>query len=232
MPTHKQNKKTTKFRPNKKHVGKKAQTKKHTAAPKAKPKHTTPKKSGKVLRKEQEEAYAREKILEDTKQAAFLLENKAFNTHITDKVGPIAPQILRELVKNPRTDEEIATQLNVKVNDIRRSLNLMNGYSIVKYDVNKDNKGWLIFKWKLNNEKLEDYINKVEQENIRVEEPNLPGNCNDFFICKKCYSTQKVVLPFDSAFESGFNCGSCGKPYVALNKEETIALFNEATAKQ
>lgn len=186
------------------------------------------KKTAKVLRKEKEEIFARDKLAEDTKQAASLLENKAFKLHITNTVGPIAPDILRELIKSPKTDEDIATQLNTKVNDIRRSLNLMNGYSIVKYDVNKDSKGWLIFKWRLNNEKLEDYINKVELDMRAVEQPNLPGNCNDFFICKKCYVTQKIVLPFDSAFESGFNCGSCGKPYVILNKEETIALFQEA----
>ena len=191
----------------------------------------TQKKSAKALRKEKEELFAKDRLIEDTKQAATLLENRAFTQHITSKVGPIAPEILRELVKSPKTDEDIATQLNIKVNDIRRSLNLMNGYSIVKYDVNKDNKGWLIFKWRLNNERLEDYINKVELELRTVEQPNLPGNCNDFFICKKCYSTQKVILPFDSAFESGFNCGSCGKPYVILNKEETIALFQQATTK-
>lgn len=181
----------------------------------------------KLSKKEQEEVEARTRLLEETKQSAYLLENKNFTEHITNNVGPVAPQILRELVKNPRTDEEIANQLNIKVNDIRRSLNLMNGYSIVKYDVNKDNKGWLIFKWKLNNEKLESYINKIEGEMTKTTEPNLPGDCNDFFICKKCYSEQKVVLPFDSAFESGFNCETCGKPYTILNKEETVALFQK-----
>lgn len=241
LSTHKKNNNTNtaKAKPHKKSVSRKPQKvhpkqTKHAKAPKHSVKKNAPakpqRKSAKALRKEKEEVFAQEKLIYDTKQSALLLENKAFNQHITDKVGPIAPEILRELVKNPKTDEDIAAQLNIKVNDIRRSLNLMNGYSIVKYDVNKDNKGWLIFKWRLNNEKLEDYINKVELEMRTVEQPNLPGNCNDFFICKKCYSDQKVVLPFDTAFESGFNCGNCGKPYVILNKEETIALFQEAAA--
>lgn len=240
LPAHKKNnnKNTTKPKSHKKSSSKKlnyAHTK-HTKQTKAKfraKKHVKvniQKKSAKALRKEKEDVFAQEKLISDTKQSASLLENRAFNKHITDKVGPTAPEILRELVKSPKTDEDIASQLNIKVNDIRRSLNLMNGYSIVKYDVNKDSKGWLIFKWRLNNEKLEDYINKVELETRTVEQPNLPGNCNDFFICKKCYSSQKVVLPFDTAFESGFNCGSCGKPYTILNKEETMALFQEASA--
>ena len=185
----------------------------------------------KLSKKEQEAVTARERLFEETKQTAYLLENKNFTNHISNNVSTMAPQILRELAKTPKTDEEIAGQLNIKVNDIRRSLNLMNGYSIVKYDINKDNKGWLIFKWKINNEKLESYINKIESEMTKTSEPNLPGDCNDFFMCKKCYSDQKVVLPFDTAFESGFNCESCGKPYTILNKEETVALFHQ-TANQ
>lgn len=239
MPTHKpKNKKTRKFIQHKKNVSKNAKNSKskhkkmprHSARKQSAPK--VQKKTAKLLRKEREEMFAKNKIIEDTKQSASLLENKAFKQHIMGKVGPEAPVILRELVKSPKTDEDIATQLNIKVNDIRRALNLMNGYGIVKYDVNKDNKGWLIFKWKLNNEKLEDYINTVELEIKTVEQPNLPGNCNDFFICKKCYPDQKVVIPFDSAFESGFNCASCGKPYVIMNKEEAIALFQEATVSK
>ena len=240
MPTHKpKNKKNiAKVNHHKKTVSKNARDSKskHKKILKHNTKKQKPlklqKKTAKLLRKEKEELFTKNKIIEDTKQAASLLENKAFKQHIMGKVGPEAPVILRELVKSPKTDEDIATQLNIKVNDIRRALNLMNGYGIVKYDVNKDNKGWLIFKWKLNNEKLEDYINSVELEIRTVEQPILPGNCNDFFICKKCYPEQKVVIPFDSAFESGFNCSSCGKPYVIMNKEETIALFQEATVSK
>lgn len=209
-------------RPAKKHAVR-AKPTKHASHKQPKPK--------KLSKKEQEEVMARERMLEETRHSAYLLENKNFTHHISNNVGTMAPQILRELAKTPKTDEEIAGQLNIKVNDIRRSLNLMNGYSIVKYDVNKDNKGWLIFKWKINNEKLESYINQIETEMTKTNEPNLPGDCNDFFMCKKCYSDQKVVLPFDTAFESGFNCESCGKPYTILNKEETVALFQQ-TAQQ
>ena len=219
-PSQRHTKKASK-KPSKKHATHTKSTKRLAAPPKPK----------KLSKKEQEVVIARERLLEETRRSAYLLENKSFTQHISNNVGMLAPQILRELAKNSKTDEEIASQLNIKVNDIRRALNLMNGYSIVKYDVNKDNKGWLIFKWKINNEKLESYINKIESEMTKSSEPNLPGDCNDFFMCKKCYSDQKVILPFDTAFESGFNCESCGKPYTILNKEETVALFQQA-AKQ
>ena len=220
-------------KPSQRHANKvtKKPAKKHALHTKP-AKHLTPQpKPKKLSKKEQEVVIAKERLLEETRRSAYLLENKNFTQHISNNVGTMAPEILRELAKNSKTDEEIASQLNIKVNDIRRSLNLMNGYSIVKYDVNKDNKGWLIFKWKINNEKLESYINKIESDMTKTTEPNLPGDCNDFFMCKKCYSDQKVILPFDTAFESGFNCENCGKPYTILNKKETVALFQQ-TAKQ
>ena len=37
-------------------------------------------------------------------------------------------------------------------------------------------------------------------------------------------------LPFDSAFESDFSCGSCGKPFALLSREETVALFKAVEA--
>jgi transcription factor E len=235
LPTHKkQTKKPVFAKRAKKSAVKKAHAKQHanTTKQNAKSKsHVVQKKPAKELRREKDEAIAKAHAVADTLKAESLLGNSNFNQHISDTLGAVAPEILRSLVKNPKTDEDIAVQHNVKVNDVRRLLNMMNGYGIVKYDVSKDNKGWLIFKWKLNNEKLEDYISKLEAEATTSEIPNLPGNCNDFFICKKCYSTQKVVLPFDSAFESGFNCESCGKPYAILNKEETIALFNNPASK-
>jgi len=175
--------------------------------------------------KKGEEQLEQQRQVEESRETAVMLENRAFMEHIDTKVGHNTTEILKSLVKAPKTDEDIATQLNMKVNDVRRTLNIMNSYSIVRYDVNKDSKGWLIFKWKLNQEKLKDYISKMEAEMTAVEEPTLQSNCNDFFICKKCYTSQKVVLPFDSAFESGFNCDSCGKPYTILNRNEVVELF-------
>ncbi len=202
---------------------------KHIKNPNHKTKHNTTtkqqKKQPKPIQRDKEEALARSKQLEESRQITERLQNKTFTQHIDTKVGANTSDILKVLAKAQKTDEDIATQLNMKVNDVRRALNIMNGYSIVKYDVNKDSKGWLMFKWKINSEKLEDYIANTEKELSAEAEPELPSNCNDFFICKKCYTNQKIVLPFETAFDSGFNCDNCGKPYAILSRNEAIDLF-------
>lgn len=169
--------------------------------------------------------------IETHTKSITIIQSPTFSSDINTKAGAIATDILLELTKEPKTDEDLALKLNVKVNDARRTLNILNSYGIVKYDVNKDNKGWLIFNWKLNDGKIEDYVKIIEAAANASQDPILPNNCNDFFICKKCYPSAKIVLPFDSAFESGFTCSACGKPYTTLNREETILLFKESTIK-
>lgn len=164
--------------------------------------------------------------LEELRKVGELLGNQAFLGHVATEVGPESADILRSLAKSHKTDEELAAQMSMKVNDIRRMLNVMNSYSIVRYDVNKDSKGWLIFTWRIDGEKLQEYIVGMSKT-AQVNTPSLPANCNDFFICKKCYTTDKVVLPFDSAFEASFTCG-CGKSLSMLNREQTIELFKDA----
>ena len=186
--------------------------------------------SAAALKKDNLEKAEKELAIEEIRKVGELVENRGFLQHIDRSVGPGSIDILRTLVKGPHTDEDISARLALKVNDVRRMLNIMNGYSIVRYDVNKDNKGWLIFKWRIDREKLVDYISNMESRPVETS-PILPGDCNDFFMCKKCYSEQKVVVPFDSAFESGFTCNSCGKPYAILNREEAVALFKETVTK-
>ncbi|MCL4365572.1 MAG: hypothetical protein M1569_02725 [Candidatus Marsarchaeota archaeon] len=182
------------------------------------------------LKKEDSERAEKELAIEEVRKVGELVENRGFLQHIDKGVGAGSIDILRTLVKGPYTDEDISARLGLKVNDVRRMLNVMNEYGIVRYDVNKDNKGWLIFRWRIDRERLVDYISNIESH-LAETGPVLPGDCNDFFMCKKCYSEQKLVVPFDSAFESGFTCNSCGKPYVILNREQTVALFKETVTE-
>jgi transcription initiation factor IIE alpha subunit len=167
-------------------------------------------------------------VVEDMSKVVELLGNKSFLANISTKVGSNAVDILVSLSKSHKTDEALAGQLNVKVNDVRRMLNVMNGYSIVKYDVNKDSKGWLIFTWKIDGEKLGEYISNIDRPSA-ASAPSFPANCNDFFVCKTCYSTNKTILPFDSAFEVGFRCG-CGEMLTIMNRSEVEDLFKEAVS--
>ncbi|MDE1767930.1 MAG: hypothetical protein KGH64_06335 [Candidatus Micrarchaeota archaeon] len=181
----------------------------------------------KLLAQKAEEDALQARNADERRRVTELIGNNVFATNVGRSVGVGAVDILKTLSEGPKTDEIIAEKLNIKVNDVRRMLNAMNSYSIVRYDVNKDSKGWLLFTWRIDCEKLTEYVNGMGKE--RLVELSLPLNCNDFFVCKACYGKEeKMVLPFDSAFERGFTCNSCGKPFAQLSREETVVLFKEA----
>ncbi|MDE1847295.1 MAG: hypothetical protein KGH52_04550, partial [Candidatus Micrarchaeota archaeon] len=80
-------------------------------------------------------------------------------------------------------------------------------------------------KWRIDREKLCEFESGI---NNLVITGGMQINCNDFFMCEGCYETNKVILPFDTAFEMDFKCTACGKPLDMLSKEQTTALFTKA----
>ncbi len=158
-----------------------------------------------------------------------LLGNTVFSDFISKNVGKKAINVIK-MLNAPQTDEKIAAELNVKINEVRRILNVLDSYGVARYDTNKDSKGWLTFMWYLDGEKLtelhESAINSKPESAYK-----LPDNCNDFFYCGRCYEEAKVILPFDAAYETHFKCEGCGKPLKQLSKEEARALFDEESAK-
>ncbi len=203
----------------------------------------------KVARSREEAASARkalrikaqEKVIRDQAKQAIvqmeiervkvdgLLENELFAEFVSRNVGKKAINIIK-LLNTPQTDEKLAADLAVKINEVRRILNVLDSYGVARYDTNKDSKGWLTFKWYLDTEKLGE-LHKSVIEAKPENAYDLPENCNDFFYCSKCYSEQKVILPFDAAFEAQFKCDNCGKALRQLNKSEAKTLFEENVAE-
>jgi len=158
-------------------------------------------------------------------KAATLLENEAFVEFIAKNVGKKAINIIK-LLHLPQTDDKLAADLSVKINEVRRILNVLDSYGVARYDTNKDSKGWLTFKWYLDTGKLAE-LNQEVMTRKPESAYKLPEDCNDFFFCNSCYEEQKMILPFDAAFEAEFKCSSCGKQLKQLSKQEAMVLFEK-----
>lgn len=161
---------------------------------------------------------------ERVKETDTIISGGIFSEFVVKNVGRQGVALVKILNSAPHTDDKLAVRMDMKVNEVRRMLNVLNGYGITKYDINKDGKGWLTFKWYLDREKLNTFYNAL-QEKQNGQKVSLQENCNDFFYCTSCYKSQKLILPFDSAYELGFKCESCGRIFGVLNKEQASALF-------
>ncbi|MCL5420107.1 MAG: hypothetical protein M1354_04520 [Candidatus Marsarchaeota archaeon] len=163
--------------------------------------------------------------VEDTARVNEILKQEVFSEFVTRNVGRLGVDLIKTLNSSPSVDDKLAARANIKVNEVRRVLNVLNGYGMTKYDVNKDGKGWLTFKWYLDKHKIRAFYDSLcEKEGER--KITLPEDCNDFFYCVSCYSEQKVILPFDSAFDAEFKC-DCGKKLVVVDKEHAVSLYND-----
>lgn len=144
-----------------------------------------------------------------------------FTNHVSRSVGKRAGEII-QLLATPQTDDAIAEKLDIKINEVRRMLNTLNTYGVARYNVNKDSKGWLTFKWYIDAGKITEMKDDLVMKNGEGAY-KLPEGCNDFFICGKCYSEEKTIFPFESAFEMGFK-HECGGAMKQVNKMEVEQL--------
>jgi transcription factor E len=157
-----------------------------------------------------------------------IVERASFSEFMSQNIGKRAVEIIK-LIRDPQTDEEIAATLGMKINEARRILNVLSSYGVARYDANKDSKGWLTFEWYLDSEKLAELDNTIATKKPESTY-TLPENCNDFFYCSKCYDEQKIILPFDAAFENQFKCDNCGNKLKQLNRDEAALLFEREAA--
>ena len=174
--------------------------------------------SAKVQRaKDEKEVYKVDvkKVIED------ITANNAAMDYLHKNVSKMAGEVITSL-NTPKTDEMIAEELDIKINTVRRILNIMYGYGITNYNVIKSQKGWLSFLWSVNLKKVNgfyDYISKNDNNTAMITE-----NTNDYFICKGCYDNNKLVFDFDSAFEASFKCVLCGGKLQRLDRVEAKRL--------
>ena len=150
-----------------------------------------------------------------------LLSNERATEYLKKNVSKMAVDVVGMLV-TPKTDEFLAEQLGIKINAIRRILNIMQGYGITNYYISKNTKGWLSFAWYINTNKLAPFLAYIDS--METEKSIISDTCNDYFVCQTCYRSDKFIFTFDSAFESAFKCTNCGKGLSRMNKDEVSAL--------
>jgi len=159
-----------------------------------------------------------------------LLGNEGVVTFLRKNVSKWAPDVLN-MLSAPKTDEYLAEQLGMKINAVRRILNLMQGYGVTNYYVAKNTNGWLSFAWYINVSKVSpflDYINSTMNKRSVITD-----ECNDYFLCNSCYPKDKLIFTFDAAFEASFRC-NCGDKFARVNKDaaEKLIVVEQNTASE
>lgn len=182
--------------------------------------HVKKERVGRSKREAAANLYTKEEVMA---AVAELSKNDAAVGYLKKNISKRALDVVNGLV-TPKTDEELALELDMKINAVRRILNLMQGMGMTNYYVAKNVNGWLSFAWYINIGKLPlfyEYINSIENK-----KPMINNECNDYFICENCYGATKLIFTFDAAFEENFKCASCGKNLLMMDRGEATKLIS------
>ncbi|MCI2415596.1 MAG: transcription factor E [Candidatus Aramenus sp.] len=106
------------------------------------------------------------------------------------------------------TDDEIANELGVKVNEVRKKLYALADQGLVSYRRSRDKEtGWYVYYWKVNRDQINDILLSRKREILTKLKTRLEyEQNNDFYICPE----DKTKYTFEEAFENEFRCPRCG----------------------
>lgn len=158
-----------------------------------------------------------------------LQANGSAVNYLKKNISKRALEVISALA-TPKTDEALAEELGLKINAVRRILNIMQGYGITNYYIAKNVNGWLSFAWYVNVDKIPPFFDQIES--MESTRPAIREDCNDYFVCDKCYDQTKLVFTFESAFEDSFKCGVCGTGLRMLDRRQASDLIGEEQRKQ
>lgn len=125
------------------------------------------------------------------------------------------------------TDDQMLSKTELKLNDIRKVLFKLYNYSIVQCDRTRDkDTGWFIFKWRLQPDQVEGFINNQKRRILKILKIRLEYEERyDFYYC---YSPKCNRVTFEDAVELVFRCPTCGK---ALQHYDNSALVETLKSK-
>ncbi|GAH58242.1 unnamed protein product, partial [marine sediment metagenome] len=136
-----------------------------------------------------------------------------------------AVMILKEL--GAATDDQIFSQMEMKLNDVRKILFKLYNHSIVQCDRSRDeNTGWFIFRWRLQPDLVEGFIDNQKRRVLRTLKTRLEYEENNVFYC--CHTPDCLRVTFEDALENIFRCPTCG---IALEHCDNSAYMKKITEK-
>lgn len=119
------------------------------------------------------------------------------------------------------TDEEIAAQTEIRLNDVRKNLYKLYEHSLITLRQTRDkDTGWFIFHWRLQPDQFEGFILNQKRRVLEKLEARLEYEKNhDFYYC---YTQGCRRIPFEEAVELVFRCPTCNKPLEHFENDQII----------
>ena len=158
-----------------------------------------------------------------------LLEDPVIQKYLHELVGPTGMPVAAAPPDGEVTDEELAEELGLDLNDVRRALFILYENDLASYRRLRDeDSGWLTYLWTFQYDNIPE---KLEAETHRLldalaERRDYERN-NEFYLCEQ----DSIRFEFGEAMEFGFECPNCGSQLVDMDNDRLVDAIDQRIAK-
>lgn len=158
-----------------------------------------------------------------------LLSEPVVQKYIHDLVGPEGINVAMSPPAAEVTDEELADDLEMELNVVRRTLMLLSENGLADYRrVRDEESGWLTYLWTFKYDRLpEIMVEDMKQLRELLAERRTYEQGNQFYICDVC--VQRFV--FDDAIEFGFECPNCAGSLESRSSDAIVEALDARIAE-
>ena len=154
-----------------------------------------------------------------------LLEDPVIQKYLHELVGPTGMPVAASPPDGEVTDEELAEEIGLELNDVRRALFILYENDLASYRRLRDeDSGWLTYLWTFEYEKIPE---QLEEEMHRLLEAVAKRReyerDNEFYLCEQC----GIRFEFGEAMDFGFECPQCGNQVEAMENTRLVEAMEQ-----
>ena len=158
-----------------------------------------------------------------------LLEDPVIQKYLHELVGPKGMPVAAAPPDGEVTDEELAEELGLELNDVRRALFILYENDLASYRrLRYEDSGWLTYLWTFQYDEIPE---QLEEEMHRLldglRERQKYEQDNEFYLCEHC----GIRFEFGEAMEFGFECPECGNQVEAMENTRLVTAMDERIAE-
>ncbi|MDR9382445.1 MAG: transcription factor E [Natronomonas sp.] len=149
-----------------------------------------------------------------------LLNDPVIQKYLHELVGPTGMPVAAAPPDGEVTDEELAEELGLELNDVRRALFILYENDLASYRRLRDeDSGWLTYLWTFEYDSIPE---QLESEMHRLldalNERKQYERDNEFYLCGQC----QLRFEFGEAMEFGFECPQCGSQLETMENSRLV----------
>ncbi|MFB6172187.1 MAG: transcription factor E [Haloarculaceae archaeon] len=153
-----------------------------------------------------------------------LLEDPVIQKYLHELVGPTGMPVAAAPPDGEVTDEELAEELGMELNDVRRALFILYENDLATYRRLRDeDSGWLTYLWTFEYDNIPERLEEEMHQLLEaLEERREYERNNEFYLCQNC----SIRFEFGEAMDFGFECPNCGSDLTDMGNDRLIEAMN------